>query len=79
MEAMDLFKFNSTNLDPLTETYGVDYYLGYVTKWPHLCRVMEDRNGKIEGYSTYFFLIYWTSPLIHANACCWDGRDSGSV
>ena len=51
MTAMDLFKFNPCNLDHLTETYNVTFYLEYLSKWPHLCRVIEGHNGQIEGYS----------------------------
>jgi hypothetical protein len=52
MTAMDLFKFNPCNLDHLTETYNVTFYLEYLSKWPHLCRVIEGHNGQIEGYRT---------------------------
>lgn len=52
MTAMDLFNFNTCNLDHLTETYNTTFYLEYLSKWPHLCRVIEGHNGQIEGYST---------------------------
>lgn len=55
MVPMDLFKFSNTNLDPLTETYNVSFYLEYLTKWPDLCLVIEGHNGKIEGYSQYLY------------------------
>lgn len=51
MTAMDLFNFNTCNLDHLTETYNTTFYLEYLSKWPHLCRVIEGHNGQIEGYS----------------------------
>lgn len=51
MTAMDLFSFNACNLDHLTETYNVQFYLEYLSKWPHLCRVIEGSDGQIEGYS----------------------------
>jgi N-terminal acetyltransferase B complex catalytic subunit len=51
MRADDLFKFNTCNLDHLTETYHTGFYLEYLAKWPHLCRVIEGHDGKIEGYS----------------------------
>ena len=51
MRADDLFKFNTCNLDHLTETYNTGFYLEYLAKWPHLCRVIEGHDGKIEGYS----------------------------
>lgn len=50
MAAMDLLNISSTNLDHLTETYNVGFYLEYLTKWPDLCRVIEGHDGKIEGY-----------------------------
>ncbi|KAF2093621.1 acyl-CoA N-acyltransferase [Rhizodiscina lignyota] len=50
MTAMDLFYFNPTNLDHLTETYNVGFYLEYLSKWPDLCRVIEGHDGKIEAY-----------------------------
>ena len=47
----DLLRISSTNLDPLTETYNVGFYLEYLSKWPDLCRVIEGHDGQIEGYS----------------------------
>ncbi|KAK5149465.1 hypothetical protein LTR04_007048 [Oleoguttula sp. CCFEE 6159] len=52
MKAVDLLKFNPTNLDHLTETYSISFYLEYLAKWPHLCRVIEGWDGGIEGYTT---------------------------
>ncbi|KAI9738125.1 MAG: N-terminal acetyltransferase [Claussenomyces sp. TS43310] len=49
-QAMDIFKFNSTNLDPLTETYDLSFYFTYLAKWPHLFNVAEGRDGTIDGY-----------------------------
>jgi N-terminal acetyltransferase B complex catalytic subunit len=51
MRADDIFNFNTCNLDHLTETYNVTFYLEYLANWPHLCRVIESHNGTIEGYS----------------------------
>ena len=51
MRATDLLKFTQCNLDPLTETYNIGFYLEYLVKWPHLCNVIEGRDGQIEGYS----------------------------
>lgn len=34
--ASDLFDFNAINLDAWTETYGVSYYLGYMSNWGDL-------------------------------------------
>ncbi|KAF2224992.1 acyl-CoA N-acyltransferase [Elsinoe ampelina] len=50
MGPKDLFRFNTCNLDPLTETYNIGFYLEYFTKWPELCLVIEDSQGKIQAY-----------------------------
>lgn len=51
MSPMDLLKFNPCNLDHLTETYNIGFYLEYFTKWPSLCKVIESEDGEIEAYS----------------------------
>lgn len=51
MTPADLLKFNPCNLDHLTETYNIGFYLDYFSKWPELCMVIEGRHGEIEGYS----------------------------
>lgn len=48
---MDVFKFNPTNLDPLTETYDLNFYLSYIARWPHLFNVAEGQDGTIDAYS----------------------------
>ncbi|KAI9756855.1 MAG: hypothetical protein M4579_003691 [Chaenotheca gracillima] len=48
--AMDLFRFNLTNLDPLTETYDLSFYLNYLAKWPSMFNVVEGTSGEINGY-----------------------------
>ncbi|KAI9718187.1 MAG: N-terminal acetyltransferase [Chrysothrix sp. TS-e1954] len=50
MDPDDLLNFTDCNLDPLTETYGIGFYLEYLGTWPHLCYVMESHDGRIEGY-----------------------------
>lgn len=47
---MDVFKFNSTNLDPLTETYGLDFYFSYLARWPHLFNMAEGQDGTVDAY-----------------------------
>ena len=47
----DLFRFNSVNLDVLTETYHNNFYLQYLARWPeyfvkaqstyHLCNTLS--------------------------------------
>ena len=44
MSPMDLLKFNPCNLDHLTETYNIGFYLEYFTKWPSLCKVIESER-----------------------------------
>ena len=47
---MDVFTFNPTNLDPLTETYDLHFYYSYLARWPHLFNVAEGPDGTIDGY-----------------------------
>jgi hypothetical protein len=47
----DVSRFSKCNLDPLTETYDLNFYLEYYCKWPSLFQVCEDRQGNIIGYS----------------------------
>lgn len=72
MRPNDLFHISATNLDHLTETYNIGFYLEYLTKWPDLCRVIEGMDGKIEGYSGFtlsftFILLttYTTYPHVY--------------
>ncbi len=46
----DLFRFNPVNLDPLTETYGVGFYLQYLARWPEYFLVAESPSNEIMGY-----------------------------
>ncbi|XP_065194265.1 N-alpha-acetyltransferase 20-like [Sycon ciliatum] len=46
----DLLKFSSINLDPLTETYGLSFYMHYLTHWPEYFQVSEAPDGSIMGY-----------------------------
>ena len=45
----DLFRFNPVNLDPLTETYGVQFYLQYLARWPEYFVVAESPSNDIMG------------------------------
>ncbi|TFK30293.1 N-acetyltransferase [Coprinopsis marcescibilis] len=49
-KATDLFKFNNINLDLWTETYGLGFYLSYLSRWPDLCCVQEAPSGRMMGY-----------------------------
>lgn len=44
-EMKDLFKFNNINLDVLTETYHMGFYLQYMSNWPESFVVAEAPNG----------------------------------
>ncbi|KAJ3499138.1 hypothetical protein NLG97_g552 [Lecanicillium saksenae] len=46
----DVNKFSKCNLDPLTESYELGFYLQYHSKWPSLFQVCEDMHGNIVGY-----------------------------
>ncbi|CAG8973032.1 hypothetical protein HYALB_00007260 [Hymenoscyphus albidus] len=48
--ALDVFKFNPTNLDPLTETYDLNFYFSYLARWPHLFNVALSPTGTIDAY-----------------------------
>ena len=49
--ADDLFTFNNINLDPLTETYGLTFYLNYLGQFPDYCAMAESPTGQSMGYS----------------------------
>lgn len=46
----DLFRFNNVNLDPLTETYGLPFYMQYLAHWPEYFQIAESASGQIMGY-----------------------------
>jgi N-terminal acetyltransferase B complex catalytic subunit len=48
--ANDLFNFNMINLDPLTETYNISFYLSYLAKWPDYFSLSAAPDGTIQGY-----------------------------
>jgi len=48
--ALDLFSFNLTNLDVLTENFDIKFYLSYLARWPTLFTAVENPEGKIMGY-----------------------------
>lgn len=47
------FSFRNRNLDALTETYGLSFYMQYLAHWPEYFQVAESPSGEIMGYSTY--------------------------
>jgi len=48
--ATDMFRFNNINLDLWTETYGIGFYLSYLSRWPDLCCMQEAPSGRLMGY-----------------------------
>lgn len=50
-EMNDLFKFNNINLDVLTETYNMPFYLQYMSRWPESFVAAEaPNNNGLMGY-----------------------------
>lgn len=51
--ALDLFRYNPINLDHLTETYNLSFYLSYIATWPDLFLVQHSPSqtctSNIEG------------------------------
>ncbi|CAJ1950514.1 unnamed protein product [Cylindrotheca closterium] len=47
----DLLKFNNINLDYLTETYYMSFYMSYMSQWPEAFTVAEAANGSLMGYN----------------------------
>ncbi|XP_015492216.1 N-alpha-acetyltransferase 20 isoform X2 [Parus major] len=60
----DLFRFNNINLDPLTETYGIPFYLQYLAHWPEYFIVAEAPGGELMGYRYYAALVAVASSLM---------------
>ena len=48
--AFDLLKFNNINLDPLTETYNISFYLQYLAQWPDYFVIAKSFNGDPMAY-----------------------------
>ncbi|KAF8944634.1 N(alpha)-acetyltransferase 20, NatB catalytic subunit [Haplosporangium gracile] len=49
-KATDLFNFNAINLDSLTETYNISFYLSYLARWPDLFSVQCTPNNNLMAY-----------------------------
>jgi len=47
----DLLKYNQVNFDPLTETYGISFYMSYMARWPEYFKKAVSVDGTIVGYS----------------------------
>ena len=46
----DLFTYNNVNLDILTETYNLPFYLMYLARWPEYCQVAEGPGNQTMAY-----------------------------
>jgi len=46
----DLLKYSRVQFDPLTETYGLSFYLSYMARWPEYMQKLENSSGKMIGY-----------------------------
>mmetsp|Transcript_43648 Transcript_43648/g.130871 ORF Transcript_43648/g.130871 Transcript_43648/m.130871 type:complete len:175 (-) Transcript_43648:141-665(-) len=46
----DLFEYNNVNLDILTETYHLPFYLMYLAKWPEYCQMAVGPGDQTMGY-----------------------------
>lgn len=52
-EMNDLFKFNNVNLDVLTETYNMTFYLQYMSQWPESFVATEGPHPGNDGLMGY--------------------------
>lgn len=62
-KADDLFKYNMVNFDPLTETYGISFYMSYMARWPEYFQKIEDMHGNIVGYGKATLTITFTTVV----------------
>ena len=46
----DLFVYNDVNTDCFTETFNLNFYLGYLATWPEYFSTAEGPAGQIAGY-----------------------------
>ncbi|XP_072991981.1 N-terminal acetyltransferase B complex catalytic subunit NAA20 isoform X1 [Typha latifolia] len=46
----DLLRFASVNLDHLTETFNMSFYMTYLARWPDYFHVAESPGNRIMGY-----------------------------
>jgi|TARA_B110000977_G_scaffold102705_1_gene134215 N-terminal acetyltransferase B complex catalytic subunit len=46
----DLFTYNDVNTDVLTETFNLNFYLGYLATWPEYFSTAKSPSGTTMGY-----------------------------
>ncbi|CAM8895997.1 unnamed protein product [Rhodiola kirilowii] len=51
----DLLRFASVNLDHLTETFNMSFYMTYLARWPDYFHVAEAPGNKVMGYSELLY------------------------
>ncbi|ONM08077.1 silencing gene B 102 [Zea mays] len=47
----DLLRFASVNLDHLTETFNMSFYMTYLARWPDYFHAAVSPGGRVMGYS----------------------------
>ncbi|XP_062353831.1 N-alpha-acetyltransferase 20 isoform X1 [Cinclus cinclus] len=77
----DLFRFNNINLDPLTETYGIPFYLQYLAHWPEYFIVAEAPGGELMGYIVWLQALHYSRNAAVLMLCMFTvmGKAEGSV
>lgn len=71
----DLFHFNTFNLDPLRETYGIPFYLERPAHWLEPFVVAEAPGGELMGYTTGKAEAQWpgeNGAACHSSAKAWN-------
>ncbi|KAJ8978635.1 hypothetical protein NQ317_009094 [Molorchus minor] len=53
-----MYKFNNVNLDPLTETYGLSFYMQYLAHWPEYFQVTRIPKWRNYGKRTCFVDLF---------------------
>jgi N-terminal acetyltransferase B complex catalytic subunit len=48
----DLLRFSSVNLDHLTETFNMSFYMTYMARWPDYFHAAVSPGDRVMGYST---------------------------
>ncbi|KAL0418734.1 UNVERIFIED_CONTAM: N-terminal acetyltransferase B complex catalytic subunit NAA20 [Sesamum radiatum] len=62
----DLLRFASVNLDHLTETFNMSFYMTYLARWPDYFHVAEAPGNRIMGYSR--LPLFWFYCMMHFDA-----------
>ncbi|KAG6470771.1 hypothetical protein ZIOFF_071849 [Zingiber officinale] len=79
----DLLRFASVNLDHLTETFNMSFYMTYLARWPDYFRVAVAPGNHIMGYSKfsiavdllyYFFAIPNFMGKVEGQGESWHGH-----